>query len=248
MALGQVVPPEGARAEGSQAGPNVREKGKRPAENPAYNTAAEMRRNGGSLLRATLNAPADAGKATLADVSLFAVPVPEPKTLRKHDLISIVIREESDFSTSASTELKKEAALEAKVEQFVKATFRNLEIKGGAEGISPPAVKMNASREFKGEATIDRSDTFTARITAEVLDVKPNGTLVLQARKRIKTDEEEQEFVLTGIARAEDVDASNSILSTQIFDLSLQKNHKGAARTATKRGWLVELLDAINPF
>jgi flagellar L-ring protein FlgH len=81
-----------------------------------------------------------------------------------------------------------------------------------------------------------------------VVDVKPNGTMVLQARKRIKTDEEEQSFVLTGICRVDDVAADNSILSTQLFDLELQKNHKGDVRNATRRGILGKLLDAIGSF
>ena len=80
------------------------------------------------------------------------------------------------------------------------------------------------------------------------MDVKPNGTLIVQARKRIKTDEEEQQFILTGVCRVEDITADNAILSTQLFDLELQKNHKGAVRDATKRGILPKLLDWINPF
>ena len=43
------------------------------------------------------------------------------------------------------------------------------------------------------------------------------------------------QFLITGIARAEDVTADNSVLSTQMFDLRLEKNTKGAVRGATKR-------------
>ena len=78
--------------------------------------------------------------------------------------------------------------------------------------------------------------------------MKPNGTLVLQARKQIKTDDEEQQFILTGTCRVEDVSADNTILSTQLFDLQLEKNHNGAVRDATKRGWFLKFLDALNPF
>lgn len=95
---------------------------------------------------------------------------------------------------------------------------------------------------------MDRTDTLTARITGEVVDVKPNGTLVVQARKSIRTDEEEQQFVMTGICRAEDVAADNTVLSNQMYDLQLQKNHKGTVRSATKRGLLGQLLDFVNPF
>ena len=84
--------------------------------------------------------------------------------------------------------------------------------------------------------------------TREVVDVKPNGTLVIQARKTIKADDEEQQFVLTGTCRVEDVVADNTVLSTQMYDLRVEKNTKGAVRGATKRSWLGEILDAISPF
>ena len=72
--------------------------------------------------------------------------------------------------------------------------------------------------------------------------------LVIQARQRIQTDEEVQTFILSGICRAEDVTPDNTILSSQMFDKSLTKNHQGAVRETTRRGWLSKLLDVISPF
>jgi flagellar L-ring protein precursor FlgH len=218
---------------------------------PAPNRAAAadlLRDNGNSLLKASLVSRPDPGQATLKDVSYYAVPVPEPKVIRKHDLVTIIVREESAFVSEGNTETTREAAIDAVITDFVKLKLNNWEIEGGAIGPIPPRVAANLNREFTGEGTVDRSDRLTARITAEVLDVKPNGTLVLQARKRIKTDEEEQSLILTGVCRAEDITADNSILSTQLYDLELAKNHKGTVRDATRKGWGGKLLDALSPF
>ncbi len=219
----------------------------RPSVDVAANTAAIMQRTGATLYQATLQA-SDPGQAKISSVSLMAVPDAEPRTMKKHDLVTIIIREESDFSSKGTSDLKKDLTLDAGIDDFVKLSLSNFEIKGGGLGATPPQVKLHGSREHKGDATVDRQDTFTARITGEVLDVKPNGTLVIQARKQIKTDEEEQEFTLTGICRAEDIGVDNTLLSTQIYDLSLQKNHKGAVRDTNKRGFITKLLDFINPF
>ena len=236
MALGQPV--------STREDPNQK-KAYNPAEPPP--TMAELlARNNGSLMRAGAVAPDT--KAGLRAVSMLAVPEPEPRTLKKHDLVTIIIREESDFSSSGSTDLKKQANLDARLEEFVKLNLRNLEIQGGALGDITPSVRSAMSRDFKGEATVERTDRFTTRVTAEVLDVKPNGTVVLQARTRVKTDDEVQETILTGICRATDVSVDNTILSTQLYDLSVSKSHTGAVRDNTQRGWLVKLLDVINPF
>src|SRR5690349_14254874 len=61
----------------------------------AQNTSALMRSNGGSLLRASLAAQTDPSIAKASQVSFFAVPAPVPRVLKKHDLVTIIVREES---------------------------------------------------------------------------------------------------------------------------------------------------------
>lgn len=209
---------------------------------------ADRVRGGGSLLRASLAAPAETSQARLESVSFFAVPAPEPRTLRKHDLVTIIVREQASFTSEGETETEKQADLQARLDEFIKLKLNNWELEGGGVGAVPPSIRASASRDFEGEGTVDRRDSFTTRVTAEVVDVKPNGTLVLQARKRIKTDDEEQVLILTGICRAEDVLADNTVLSTQLHDLNLEKQHTGAVRDATKRGAVPKWLDALNPF
>ena len=116
----------------------------------------------------------------------------------------------------------------------------------GGIGNTPPSIVADGSREFTGEGTVDRTDSFTARVTARVLDVKPNGTLVLEGRKQITTDDEYQRFLVTGICRAEDISADNTVLSTQLADFNLRKTHKGNVRNATKKS-SAEIIDVINP-
>jgi flagellar L-ring protein precursor FlgH len=78
--------------------------------------------------------------------------------------------------------------------------------------------------------------------------VKPNGTLVLQARKKIKNDEEEQILLCSGICRVEDITPDNTVLSTQLFDLEFTKTNKGQVRNTTRTGLIHKLLDFVNPF
>ena len=210
----------------------------------AEQIAEMLKRSGGSLLQAQQMVDASSGHA---QGSFFAVPEPEPRTLKKHDLLTIVINEQSEISSKGTNNMTRDSEFDAKVSNFIAFKPKSLTLLGLTPTTTPEA-NLSGKRSFQGEGEVDRSDSFTARITAEVVDVKPNGTVILQARKRIKTDEEEQQFILTGTCRADDVTAANTILSSQMFDLELQKNHKGDVRNATKRGVLGKLLDVINPF
>jgi flagellar L-ring protein precursor FlgH len=204
--------------------------------------------NGGSLFRSSVAAIPPAEQSSLESISFFHVPPPEPRTIVKHDLVTIIIREESQFKSDAKADMSREAAINARLQEFVRINLANWAIEGGGIGTPAPSIRANGSREFQGDGKIDRKDSFIARIQAEVLDVKPNGTLVLQARKRIRTDDEEQTIVLSGICRAEDVTADNSVLSTQLFDLELNKSTRGPVRDSTKRGVAHRFLDWLNPF
>jgi flagellar L-ring protein precursor FlgH len=207
-----------------------------------------------SLLRVAMSAqvptqqqgPASA-QGTLANVSFLAVPDPKPKIVKKHDIVTLIIREESEYSSEGTTDLKKQADLNAAIEQFIRINAKNFAIENSIAGTAP-SISINGQRNFKGEATVDRTDSYTQRVGAEVVDVKPNGTLVVQAMKTIQTDEEEQTVILSGVCRAEDITADNTVLSTQLHDLTVRKTHTGAVRDTTKRGWIPRLLDVLNPF
>src|SRR5438105_1999534 len=87
IAVGQTAPPPTATA---RTGSSTRER-PTPAASPsgpaeAQNSAFLMTQNGGSLLRAGLMTTPDPSRAGLKNVSVFAVPEPEAKTIKKHDL------------------------------------------------------------------------------------------------------------------------------------------------------------------
>lgn len=248
VAFGQTAPPPTLTAHGGSSTrehPAMQSPAAQMAE--AQNSASIMQQNGGSLLRASLVAAPDPARAGLKNVSVFSVPEQEAKTVKKHDLITIIIREESEVSSQGTSDLKRQSDIDAKVDAFARINFGNWALQP-AIGSIPPEIKASGTRNFKGEATVDRTDSVVTRITGEVVDVKPNGTLVVQARKKIKTDEEEQVLLCSGICRVEDVTPDNTVLSTQLFDLEFSKMNKGQVRSTTKTGLIHKLLDFVNPF
>jgi flagellar L-ring protein FlgH len=213
-----------------------------------------MQNNGGSLLQAQELQPADPSRpdanrnSSSSSYNLYAVAAPEPHVLKKHDLVNIVVNEDSESKTSGTSDQERAVDFDAKVDAFVKFNLAKLSLQGGAEGANPPEVKLEGSRDFKATGEYDRADTMTTRLEAEVIDVKPDGKLEIQARRHLKIDEEEITVVLTGECRVQDVDASNSVLSTDLHDLDLQKTTKGEVRDTNKRGLIHRLLDIVNPF
>jgi flagellar L-ring protein precursor FlgH len=217
------------------------------AQNPEPPIGITLQRNGGSLARAQLTNQPDPATTGASSVSYFAVAAPQPKLVHKHDIITIVVNEQSTFSSIGLTDLKHSSDLDAQIDAYLNLKLASLRL-AQVNPTTPFELKGTSARDFKGEATVNRADALTTQISAEVIDVKPNGTIVLEANTRIKTDEEEQKIVLTGVCRVEDITADNTVISTQLSNLDLKKTHTGAVRDTTERGFIPRILDTINPF
>jgi len=172
--------------------------------------------------------------------------------VREHDLVTIVIRENNSATTSLETEYEKEFA--AKLE--IPKAFNIKSTKGG-KGLTyepltatskKPEMDIKAGRSHEGEGEIKHKETFEARITAEVIEVLPNGTLMLEARKRVTIGEERSELILTGRIRPQDIKEGNTVDSDRVADSHIQYRPKGAVGDANKRGWLHRLFDFVNIF
>ena len=182
-------------------------------------------------------------------LSLTAVTLPRPRKYKKHDLVAIVVRQDSEATTNATNNMSKKQQYDFALQQFLE--FARFAGTAGIGNVANPGklpeVKFNFDNERTADATNARTDHMALRLTAEVVDVKPNGTLVLEAVAHIRNDREEQTMRLSGMARAEDVAADNTLLSTQLANLSLSKDTKGEVIDGTKRSWLNKMLDKVGP-
>ena len=179
----------------------------------------------------------------LESTSLFAFAAEKPRVFKEHDLVQIVVRETTRIESFQGLETDKEYALTGGVK-----AFPGLSEYAAAHILDYTEVELAGDKEFDGEGEYAREDNLTTRLAAEVIEILPNGNLVLEARTRIKTDEEEMFTQLTGICRPEDITAANTILSNQIFDLKVEKMHFGQVRDAANKGILARVLDAVFAF
>lgn len=185
------------------------------------------------------------GNPTLERHSLAAVKVKPPKQFVVHDLITIIIREQRKYESDAELETKKKFDITSAVNAFFK-------IDDGLLGASvfpngKPNIGLKISTKLKNESDKDREDRFTTRITAEIVDIKPNGNLVLEAKARVAFDDEVSIVTLTGVARKVDVTPDNTVLSTQLANKNIVVHNTGAVRDGSRRGWIPRFLDLVRP-
>ena len=183
----------------------------------------------------------------LRSASLMFVEEPKPRVFGVHDLVTIIVDESSVQQSKSTLDTKKDYTLKDSLNQFPSLQkFLEFELRNGMG--TPVSLDVTSNNKFKGEGTYDRSDKFTAKVSATIIDVKPNGVLVLEARKSRTTDDESQTLVLSGTCRQEDITTSNTVLSSQIADLTLVQKNEGQVKDSATKGFIPRILEAIFNF
>jgi len=191
------------------------------------------------------------GFAAIAEVSDMAVHQhSKPKKFAVNDLVTIIIREFTKADSTTELETEKNVAYESEISDFPDLQLDDLlrlQLQA-SKNENPPKISLSYRGKFDGEGDYKREDSITGRMTGTIIDVKPNGNIVLEARKYIEQDDETLGIMVTGICRGDDVTIDNTILSTQLFDLRLRKYHTGELRNTTKKGLFSKLFDLVFNF
>ncbi|MCH8146482.1 MAG: flagellar basal body L-ring protein FlgH [Planctomycetes bacterium] len=169
-----------------------------------------------------------------------------PKTYAPGDLITIIVRERRSFEAEADLERKRRWKIKSELDAFIDFTDGGIGASAFQRG--KPNIEYRFDQQTKNEGDTSREDRYTTRLTGKIIDVKPNGLLVLEARARFAHDEEISRITFTGTCRKEDVTADNTILSTQVADKNVVIHNEGALRSIAARGWIPKLLDLLRPF
>ena len=79
-----------------------------------------------------------------------------------------------------------------------------------------PNVEMGSQSEYEGDGSVKRNEKLTLRIAATVVQVLPNGQLVIQGDQEVRVNYELRDLQITGIVRPEDISRYNEVAYDRI--------------------------------
>jgi flagellar L-ring protein FlgH len=185
---------------------------------------------------------------SLQQTSLLAIEPPKPREYRKHDLVTIIVDEVSRQEAEQNLKTDKNYALDAQLNavldpmELLEARLRQADIE------RLRLIDAASKQRFDGKGKFQRNDRFTTKLQAEIIDVKPNGVLVLEARRTTDMGSEKKTTVLSGICRTEDVTGNNTVFSSQIANMTLITRHEGEVDNAGRKGLIPRVLETVFAF
>jgi flagellar L-ring protein precursor FlgH len=165
----------------------------------------------------------------------------DAKAVRLHDVVSVVVTE----SLAASTDGQVKNARASNANSGLTSLFGALKAANALQNL----VGMSASSGLTAQGQSTTNSSLATTFGAEVVDVLPNGMLVVQATRQITFSQQTQLIKLRGLVRPEDVSSQNQVQSTAMTDLELEVTGKGIVNDSTYRqNPLVRLLEKLVVF
>lgn len=149
------------------------------------------------------------------------------KAFRVHDVVSVVVTE----SLAASTDGQVKNTRSSNASSNITALFGALKASNAMQNL----LGQTSSSGLTAQGQSTTNSSLVTTFGAEVVDVLPNGMLVVQATRQLTFSQQTQLIKLRGLVRPEDVSAQNQILSTAMTDLELEVTGKGIVNDSTYR-------------
>ena len=157
------------------------------------------------------------------------------RAMRPHDLISIVVTENLNASTDGTVKNSRASNASSQVTSL----FGNLHPSSALQNL----VNQTSNSGLNAQGTTATNSSLSTTLGGQVIDVLPNGMLVIEAARQVEFSEQTQTIVLRGLVRPEDISQQNQVLSTAISSLELEVRGKGIITDYTHRpNLLVRLL------
>lgn len=164
---------------------------------------------------------------------------------RVGDILTVVVQESASVQASNRTKSDRTSSVDNAVSQFL---FSAAASSLGTHGGEFPATKFGGSNTFTGGGEITNKQTINARAAVTVIDVLPNGNLVIEGSRYVAYSGEKQYAVLRGIVRPDDIATGNTVASSSIADARVEFLSHGTITTQQNKGWFSRVFDKINPF
>lgn len=155
------------------------------------------------------------------------------------DTITVTITENTSAATKSNTAVSKTGSISAAAGPFVgfpAKTFQSGEL------------KANSSNVANGKGDAAANNVFTGTITVTVIEVLPNGNLLVSGEKQVAIGHGQEYIRLSGVVNPYFVNAANTVASSQVADARIEYKESGTISEAQVMGWLARFFLTFLPF
>lgn len=168
----------------------------------------------------------------------------DTRARRVGDIVTILITQQTDVDSRENRGMAKQSQ--------AGSTFDFDAETGGGLGTQAANAAFDfgtsSNREFDGRSNYRSAQDFSDRVSVTVVDVLPNGNLVLAGVRDVQVAGEARTLTVSGVIRPIDLSPDNTVNSRFIADFRLSYEGVGAGQSFTRQGWLGRKVNRLWPF
>jgi flagellar L-ring protein precursor FlgH len=156
------------------------------------------------------------------------------KSFKVGDIITVIVLESTSADQKAQTATNANDTLAG----VLNTTLSHLGFAPGEKSLS-----VNGSNVYSGIGDTTRTSAVTTKISAVVVKILPNGTLMIAGEHRVEVNDEVQTIEISGMVRPNDVSLQNTVFSYQVAEANVSVKGKGVVGEAESPGVVVRFLN-----
>lgn len=155
------------------------------------------------------------------------------------DTLTIILEERTSASKRANSAANRKGEASIGIPRITKLPGAPLE-----------GVDLSASTDstFEGGGNSAANNAFTGNVAVTVIDVYPNGNLLVSGEKQITINQGTEFIRFSGVVNPVNVSAANTVSSTRVADARMEYKGRGYLSEAQTMGWLQRLFLSVSPF
>ena len=153
---------------------------------------------------------------------------------RVGDIVTVNVEEQTDASDEANMDISKTS---------------RYNVNEGNDGVGIlkfiRGLAFSTNNSTTGDGSIERTHSASTTLACLVTEVLPNGNLVIEGTRDVRTSDEVLQLQLVGVIRPQDVNADNQISSKLIANAEIAVKGRGVISRTQKPGVITQILQTV---
>jgi len=155
------------------------------------------------------------------------------------DVVTIMITENVTASQKSSSTANRTSSMDSSISAFPFAS---------ATTLGKLSLNSSTNNDFAGAGGTESANKFSGSITTTVVDVLPNGHLVVAGEKQIGVNQNVDVLRFSGTVDPLAIQSGGIVSSTQVANARIESRGRGAQNEAQTVGWIARFFMALLPF
>lgn len=192
----------------------------------------------GSLAYATVAAPGATAPTLTNSSFIFQTLPPEAMTrpLEVQSIIQVLVDYRAVTESDGNSQTRRTGSYSAALTNWLR--FDGKSIKRAPQKDGDPTISGTLNSQMRTQNDMDQSEAVTFTMAATVVDIQPNGNLVIEGRSEIRINEEEWMVYISGIVPREAIGPDRVVRDSSIADKRIHKYERGMIHDGYARGWM----------